>query len=77
MRQQNQQYTELTISPKADINPDAIPDFLETFGGAITFKTDKSPTFVWRVIRKKYSNNYEYLHGLKDVINLMNFSLTN
>ncbi len=69
--------TVMTISPKADINPDAIPDFLETFGGAITFKTDKSPTFVWRVIRKKYSNNYEYLNGLKDVINLMNFSLTN
>ena len=69
--------TVMTISPKADINPDAIPDFLETFGGAITFKTDKSPAFVWRVIRKKYSNNYEYLHGLKDVINLMNFSLTN
>lgn len=69
--------TVMTMSPKADINPDAIPDFLDSFGGAIVMKTSPSPAFIWRVVKKKYANSFEYLNGLKDVINLMNYSLTN
>ena len=69
--------TVMTMSPKADINPDAIPDFLDSFGGAIVMKTSHSPAFIWRVVKKKYANSFEYINGLKDVINLMNYSLTN
>ncbi len=67
--------TVMTVSPKAEINPDAIPDFIETFGGAMRFQTDKAPAFVWRVVRKKYSSTAEYLQGLRDVIGLMQTEL--
>lgn len=69
--------TVLTVSPKAAINPEAIPDFLDSFGGAMSFQAGQTPAFVWRVVKKKYSNAGEYLGGLKDLMDLMKFSLTN
>lgn len=63
--------TVFKMYPKADINPDAIPDFVDSFGGALRLVTNPEPVFVWRVTKKKYSSAAEYLGGLKDMLEIM------
>ncbi len=56
---------------KADINADAISDFVDGFGGSVRLVAGAEPIFVWRVIKKKYGNPGEYLDGLMDMIDVM------
>ncbi len=67
--------TTIKMYGKADINVDAIPDFVDSFGGSIRLITGTEPTFVWRVIKKKYANPGEYLDGLMDMIDVMESAL--
>lgn len=67
--------TVMKLYPKADIDGLAIQDFVDSFGGSLTFVTKNEPAFVWRVTKKKYSNAAEYLAGLKDMMMLMDSSL--
>lgn len=56
---------------KADINSEAIPGFIDSFGGAVRLVKGTEPLFVWRVTKKKYSNAKEYLAGLNDMMDIM------
>ena len=67
--------TVMKIYPKADIDGTAIQDFVDSFGGSLTFVTKSEPAFVWRVTKKKYSNAAEYLAGLKDMMKMMDSQL--
>ncbi|MBQ4283536.1 MAG: transcription-repair coupling factor [Lachnospira sp.] len=67
--------TTIKMYGKADINADAIPDFIDSFGGSVRLVTGAEPTFVWRVIKKKYSGAGEYLDGLSDMIDVMESAL--
>ncbi|MDO5403663.1 MAG: transcription-repair coupling factor [Eubacteriales bacterium] len=67
--------TVMKLYPKADIDGLAIQDFVDSFGGSLTFVTKNEPAFVWRVTKKKYSSAAEYLSGLKDMLVVMEDSL--
>lgn len=69
--------TVMKIYPKADIDGAAIQDFVDSFGGSLTFVTKSEPAFVWRVTKRKYSNAAEYLAGLKDMMKMMDSQLVN
>lgn len=68
--------TVMKMYPKAEIDADAIPSFVERYGGAVKLITNPDPSFVWRVTKKKYSNAQEYLQGLYDMIQVMSAQLT-
>lgn len=63
--------TFLKISPKAEIKSEKIPEFVDSFGGAMTFKVNTDPVFTWKVTKKKFSNAKEYLEGLKHMLEVM------
>ena len=63
--------TTISISPKAEINGDKINSFVEIYRGAVIFKVEKEPLFIWRATRKKYSSAPEYIDGLRDLIDNM------
>ncbi len=67
--------TTIKMYGKADINSSAIPDFVDSFGGSLRLVAGAEPTFVWRVIKKKYSGAGEYLDGLMDMIEVMEGAL--
>lgn len=68
--------TVLKIYPKADIKGEQIEKFVDSFGGAMQFVTVKEPMFVWRVVRKKFRNQGDYLDGLKEMTERMYNMLT-
>lgn len=59
------------VYPKAEINTEAIPDFIDSFGGAMKLVSGSQPQFIWRVTKKKYNNAGEYLTGIKEMLKLM------
>lgn len=63
--------TVMKVYPKAEINTEAIPDFIDSFGGAMKFVSGSQPQFIWRVTKKKYNNAGEYLTGIKEMLKLM------
>lgn len=63
--------TVMKMYPKAEINADAIPAFVDSYGGAVRLVTNPDPSFIWRVTKKKYSNAAEYLLGLQGMIQTM------
>lgn len=63
--------TVMNIYPKADIDSDAIPKLLESFGGALDFKVNGVPYFIWTVTKRKFSSQKEYLNGLLDMMDIM------
>ena len=69
--------TEFKIYPNADINKNAIPDFIDGYGGAIRLTNNKNLEFVWRVVKKKFKNQGEYLKGMREVVETMEKQLLN
>lgn len=63
--------TVMKVYPKAEINTEAIPDFIDSFGGAMKLVSGSQPQFIWRVTKKKYNNAGEYLTGIKEMFKLM------
>ena len=63
--------TVMNIYPKADIDSDAIPKLLESFGGALDFKVNGVPYFIWTVTKRKFTSQEEYLNGLLDMMDIM------
>ena len=63
--------TVMKVYPKAEINTEAIPDFIDSFGGAMMLVSGSQPQFIWRVTKKKYNNAGEYLTGIKEMLKLM------
>lgn len=63
--------TVMKVYPKAEINTEAIPDFIDSFGGAMKLVSGSQPQFIWRVTKKKYNNSGEYLTGIKEMLKLM------
>lgn len=63
--------TVMKVYPKAEINTEAIPDFIDSFGGAMKLVSGSRPQFIWRVTKKKYNNAGEYLTGIKEMLKLM------
>lgn len=63
--------TVMKVYPKAEINTEAIPDFIDSFGGAMNLVSGSQPQFIWRVTKKKYNNAGEYLTGIKEMLKLM------
>lgn len=63
--------TVMKVYPKAEINTEAIPDFIDSFGGAMKLVSGSQPQFIWRVTKKKYNNAVEYLTGIKEMLKLM------
>lgn len=63
--------TVIKVYPKAEINTEAIPDFIDSFGGAMKLVSGSQPQFIWRVTKKKYNNAGEYLTGIKEMLKLM------
>ena len=63
--------TVMKVYPKAEINTEAIPDFIDSFGGAMKLVSGSQPHFIWRVTKKKYNNAGEYLTGIKEMLKLM------
>lgn len=63
--------TVMKVYPKAEINTEAIPDFIDSFGGAMKLVSGTQPQFIWRVTKKKYNNAGEYLTGIKEMLKLM------
>lgn len=63
--------TVMKVYPKAEINTEAIPDFIDSFGGAMRLVSGSQPQFIWRVTKKKYNNAGEYLTGIKEMLKLM------
>ena len=63
--------TVMNIYPKADIDSDAIPKLLESFGGALDFKVNGVPHFIWTVTKRKFTSQKEYLNGLLDMMDIM------
>lgn len=63
--------TVMKVYPKAEINTEAIPDFIDSFGGAMKLVSGSQPQFIWRVTKKKYNNAGEYLTGIKEMLKLM------
>lgn len=63
--------TVMKVYPKAEINTEAITDFIDSFGGAMKLVSGSQPQFIWRVTKKKYNNAGEYLTGIKEMLKLM------
>lgn len=63
--------TVMKVYPKAEINTEAIQDFIDSFGGAMKLVSGSQPQFIWRVTKKKYNNAGEYLTGIKEMLKLM------
>lgn len=63
--------TVMKVYPKVEINTEAIPDFIDSFGGAMKLVSGSQPQFIWRVTKKKYNNAGEYLTGIKEMLKLM------
>lgn len=63
--------TVMKVYPKAEINTEAIPDFIDSFGGAMKLVSGSQPQFIWHVTKKKYNNAGEYLTGIKEMLKLM------
>ena len=63
--------TVMNIYPNADIDSDAIPKLLESFGGALDFKINGVPHFIWTVTKRKFTSQKEYLNGLLDMMDIM------
>ena len=63
--------TVMKVYPKAEMNTEAIPDFIDSFGGAMKLVSGSQPQFIWRVTKKKYNNAGEYLTGIKEMLKLM------
>lgn len=63
--------TVMKVYPKAEINTEAIPDFIDSFRGAMKLVSGSQPQFIWRVTKKKYNNAGEYLTGIKEMLKLM------
>lgn len=63
--------TVMKVYPKAEINTEAIPDFIDSFGGAMKLVSGSQPQFIWRVTKKKYNNAGEYLTGIKEMLKFM------
>lgn len=63
--------TVMKVYPKAEINTEAIPDFIDSFGGAMKLVSGSQPQFICRVTKKKYNNAGEYLTGIKEMLKLM------
>lgn len=63
--------TVMKVYPKAEINTEAIPDFIDSFGGAMKLVSGSQPQFIWRVTKKKYNNAGEYLTDIKEMLKLM------
>lgn len=63
--------TVMKVYSKAEINTEAIPDFIDSFGGAMKLVSGSQPQFIWRVTKKKYNNAGEYLTGIKEMLKLM------
>ena len=63
--------TVMKVYPKAEINTEASPDFIDSFGGAMKLVSGSQPQFIWRVTKKKYNNAGEYLTGIKEMLKLM------
>ena len=61
----------MNIYPKADIDSDAIHKLLESFGGALDFKVNGVPYFIWTVTKRKFTSQKEYLNGLLDMMDIM------
>lgn len=45
--------TVMKVYPKAEINTEAIPDFIDSFGGAMKLVSGSQPQFIWRVTKKE------------------------
>lgn len=67
--------TVMKIYPKAEINADNIPQLLDAFGGALEFKVNATPSFIWTVTKRKFSNDKEYLNGVLDMMDIMEDAL--
>ena len=44
--------TVMKVYPKAEINTEAIPDFIDSFGGAMKLVSGSQPQFIWRVKKR-------------------------
>ena len=68
--------TEFKIYPNAEMNKNAISDFMDGYGGAIRLAkihiaNEESIEFVWRVVKKKFKNQEDYLKGMREVVETM------
>ena len=41
------------------------------FGGALDFKVNGVPYFIWTVTKRKFTSQKEYLNGLLDMMDIM------
>ncbi len=69
--------TEFKIYSNTEINRNAIQNFMNCYGGAIRFTNNKNIEFVWRVVKKKFKNQGEYLKGMREVVETMEKQLVN
>ena len=63
----SQWFTNMSISPKSEIDVDALDAFLVRFGGALQFNI-KDASFRWKVTKRKFGNAKEYLLGLNSLM---------
>ena len=68
-------FTILALSPKAELKAEDIDAFLKANSGRVNFESYnelcKAPAFTWRVTRKKYVTDMDYLKGLYELSSLM------
>jgi transcription-repair coupling factor (superfamily II helicase) len=57
----------MSISPKSEIDVDALDAFLVRFGGALQFNINDA-SFRWKVTKRKFGNAKEYLFGLNSLM---------
>jgi len=63
--------TVFKLYQKAEINTKNIQSFIDSFGGAMRLVGGTEPEFVWRVVKKKFKNQGEYLNGMREVVESM------
>ena len=63
----SQWFTNMSISPKSEIDVEALDEFLARFGGSLSFSV-REANFRWKVTKRKFSNAKEYLNGLNNLM---------
>ncbi len=63
----SQWFTNMSISPKSEIDVEALDEFLARFGGALAFSV-RDANFRWKVTKRKFGNAREYLNGLNSLM---------
>ena len=75
--QKNAWVTRLDLAPTADIDGDAISDFIDMFGGSMVFAPGTVPALLWKVTTAKYESAIDYLSGCVEMLDICRETLTN